>query len=72
MLSTYRLAFGLALSLHIKIRRRTTMDNKETIVRDTHYEYDEKGNLTSMTINETITNPALTRAKAAPAKMVSC
>lgn len=49
------------------------MDNKETIVRDTHYEYDEKGNLTSMTINETITNPpALTRAKAAPAKMVSC
>lgn len=33
------------------------MDNKETIVRDTHYEYDKDGNLTSMTIGETITNP---------------
>lgn len=27
------------------------------IERVTHYEYDEKGELTSMTVNETITNP---------------
>ena len=42
------------------------MDNKETIVRDTHYEYDEKGNLTSMTINETITNPRIDPCESCP------
>lgn len=42
------------------------MDNKETIVRDTHYEYDEKGNLTSMTINETITNPRIDPCQSCP------
>lgn len=42
------------------------MDNKETIVRDTHYEYDEKGNLTSMTINETITNPSIDPCESCP------
>ena len=33
------------------------MENKETIVRETHYKYDENEKLTSMTVNETITNP---------------
>lgn len=33
------------------------MENKETIVRETHYTYDENEKLTSMTVNETITNP---------------
>ena len=33
------------------------MENKETIVRESRYEYDKDGNLTTMTINETITNP---------------
>ena len=33
------------------------MENKETIVRETHYEYDENEKLTSMTVHETITNP---------------
>ena len=26
--------------------------------RETHYQYDEKGELTSMTVHETITNPS--------------
>ena len=34
------------------------MENKETIVRETHYEYDENEKLTSMTVHETITNPS--------------
>lgn len=33
------------------------MENKQTTVRETHYEYGENEKLTSMTINETITNP---------------
>lgn len=33
------------------------MDNKETIVCESRYEYDKDSNLTVMTINETITNP---------------
>ena len=33
------------------------MGNKETIVRETSYTYDENEKLTSMTVNETITNP---------------
>ena len=33
------------------------MENKETIVRESHYEYDKDGNLTAMTVNETVTNP---------------
>lgn len=28
------------------------------IERETHYQYDEKGELTSMTVHETITNPS--------------
>lgn len=35
------------------------MENKETIVRETRYMYDENEKLTSMTVNETITNPCL-------------
>lgn len=33
------------------------MENKETITRESHYEYGENGELTRLTINETITNP---------------
>ena len=32
--------------------------NDRKIERETHYEYNEKGELTSMTIHETITNPS--------------
>ena len=39
------------------IRKGNDEMKEKKIERETHYEYDEKGELTSMTIHETITNP---------------
>lgn len=42
------------------------MENKETIVRESRYEYDKDGNLAVMTINETITNPNIDPCDSCP------
>lgn len=39
------------------IRKGNDEMKEKKIERETHYEYDENGELTSMTIHETITNP---------------